>query len=99
MSSLGERIEWCLEKGQCRGFFSRSCRVVTVSFILHLLVALAGLKIQKNKYSPHTIDAKRWVKKEENSSDDEVQDIFEEEDYVSVLGIGFPGILERNIGV
>ncbi|KAJ6665291.1 hypothetical protein lerEdw1_004340 [Lerista edwardsae] len=49
-----------------------------------------GLKVQKNK-APHTLDIKRWVKKGESSSDDEVQDVFEEQDYVSVLGIGFPG--------
>ncbi|XP_062972246.1 origin recognition complex subunit 2 [Elgaria multicarinata webbii] len=46
----------------------------------------AGPKVRKNKAS-HTLDVKRWVKNTENSSDDEVQDNFEEQDYVSVLGI------------
>ncbi|XP_066475878.1 origin recognition complex subunit 2 [Tiliqua scincoides] len=53
-----------------------------------------GLKVLKSK-APHTLDVKRWVKKRENSSDDEAQDIFEEQNYVSVLGIGFPGSMRN----
>ncbi|XP_034992813.2 origin recognition complex subunit 2 isoform X1 [Zootoca vivipara] len=46
----------------------------------------AGHKARKNK-AAHTLDAKRWVKKTEDGSDNESRETFEEQDYVSVLGI------------
>lgn len=76
-------------------FLSTCSRMVIVLFTSGLFVVLSGFKVQKNK-APHTLDVKRWMKKRESSSDEETQDIFEEQDYVSVLGIRFPGILERN---
>ncbi|XP_053135357.1 origin recognition complex subunit 2 isoform X2 [Hemicordylus capensis] len=55
--------------------------------VLKHILEDTGLKARKNK-AAHNLDVKRWAKKTENSSDDEAQDIFEEQDYVSVLGVG-----------
>ncbi|XP_058043587.1 origin recognition complex subunit 2 [Ahaetulla prasina] len=46
----------------------------------------AGLKARKLSV-PHTLDIKKWMKNLENSSDDEVQDIFKEQDYVTALDV------------
>nr|XP_020646823.1 origin recognition complex subunit 2 isoform X1 [Pogona vitticeps] len=54
----------------------------------------AGQKTRKNK-TPHTLDVKRWMKKTEDSNDDEAQDILEEQNYVSVLGIDVQGSLKN----
>uniref|UniRef100_A0A6J0TKQ8 Origin recognition complex subunit 2 n=1 Tax=Pogona vitticeps TaxID=103695 RepID=A0A6J0TKQ8_9SAUR len=54
----------------------------------------AGQKTRKNK-TQHTLDVKRWMKKTEDSNDDEAQDILEEQNYVSVLGIDVQGSLKN----
>ncbi|XP_063174083.1 origin recognition complex subunit 2 [Candoia aspera] len=46
----------------------------------------AGLKVRKLN-APHTFDIKKWMKNPENSSDDEAQDIFKEQDYVTALDV------------
>ncbi|XP_013912815.1 PREDICTED: origin recognition complex subunit 2 [Thamnophis sirtalis] len=46
----------------------------------------AGLKVRKLSVPP-TLDIKKWMKNLENSSDDEAQDIFKEEDYVTALDV------------
>ncbi|KAM3855324.1 origin recognition complex subunit 2 isoform 1-T3 [Vipera latastei] len=46
----------------------------------------AGLKVRKLSV-PHTLDIKKWMKNLENSSDDEAQDIFKEQDYVAALDV------------
>ncbi|XP_015743520.1 origin recognition complex subunit 2 isoform X1 [Python bivittatus] len=46
----------------------------------------AGLKVRKLN-TPHTLDIKKWMKNPENSSDDEAQEIFKEQDYVTALDI------------
>ncbi|KFV42598.1 Origin recognition complex subunit 2, partial [Tyto alba] len=45
-----------------------------------------GIKVQKDK-TQQTVSMKRFMKKLENISDDEAQEILEEKNYVSVLGI------------
>ncbi|KAG8124761.1 putative Origin recognition complex subunit 2-like protein [Naja naja] len=44
----------------------------------------AGLKVRKLS-DPHTLEIKQWMKNLENSSNDEAQDIFKEQDYVTAL--------------
>ncbi|XP_062475729.1 origin recognition complex subunit 2 isoform X2 [Pezoporus occidentalis] len=46
----------------------------------------AGIKLRKDKAQP-SVSVKRFVKKLENISDDEPQEILEEKDYVAALGI------------
>ncbi|NXI99408.1 ORC2 protein, partial [Psophia crepitans] len=46
----------------------------------------SGIKVRKDK-TQLTVSVKRFVKKLENISDDETQEILEEKDYVAVLGI------------
>ncbi|XP_030341486.1 origin recognition complex subunit 2 isoform X1 [Strigops habroptila] len=46
----------------------------------------AGIKLRKDKAQP-AVSVKRFVKKLENISDDEAQEILEEKDYVAALGI------------
>uniref|UniRef100_A0A2D4J053 Origin recognition complex subunit 2 n=1 Tax=Micrurus lemniscatus lemniscatus TaxID=129467 RepID=A0A2D4J053_MICLE len=46
----------------------------------------AGLKVRKLSV-PHTLEIKQWMKNLENSSDDEAQDIFKEQDYVTALDV------------
>ncbi|XP_042332728.1 origin recognition complex subunit 2 isoform X2 [Sceloporus undulatus] len=53
-----------------------------------------GLKVRKNKALP-ALDIKKWVKKTENISEDEAQDTFEEQDYVSALGVDVQGSLKN----
>ncbi|KFZ63140.1 Origin recognition complex subunit 2, partial [Podiceps cristatus] len=45
-----------------------------------------GIKVRKDK-SPLTVNVKRFVKKLENISDDEAQEILEEKNYVAALGV------------
>ncbi|XP_009951772.1 PREDICTED: origin recognition complex subunit 2 [Leptosomus discolor] len=46
----------------------------------------AGIKVQKDK-SQLTVSVKRFVKKLENISDDEAQEILEEKNYIAALGM------------
>ncbi|XP_057275790.1 origin recognition complex subunit 2 isoform X2 [Pezoporus wallicus] len=46
----------------------------------------AGIKLRKDKAQP-SVSVKKFVKKLENISDDEPQEILEEKDYVAALGI------------
>lgn len=55
-------------------------------FSLSSLIAFSGLKVRKLSVPP-TLDIKKWVTNLENSSDDEAQDIFKEQDYVTALDV------------
>ncbi|KAJ7324444.1 hypothetical protein JRQ81_017464 [Phrynocephalus forsythii] len=57
----------------------------------------AGQKARKSKVQ-HTLYVKRWMKKTEDNNDDESQDIFEEQSYVSALGIDVQGSLRNGSG-
>uniref|UniRef100_A0A8D0GCN5 Origin recognition complex subunit 2 n=1 Tax=Sphenodon punctatus TaxID=8508 RepID=A0A8D0GCN5_SPHPU len=46
-----------------------------------------GVKVRKDK-AQLTLNVKRWVKKIDSSDDDEPQEIFEEQSYLTVLGTG-----------
>ncbi|KAM9235848.1 origin recognition complex subunit 2 [Leptosomus discolor] len=49
-------------------------------------IAILGIKVQKDK-SQLTVSVKRFVKKLENISDDEAQEILEEKNYIAALGM------------
>lgn len=76
-----------------KGIFEAN--VAFVTFFNNLCISYLGSKFRKNK-ALQTLDVKRWAKKPENSSDDEAQDIFEEQGYVSVLGTDPQGISDTN---
>ncbi|XP_054826204.1 origin recognition complex subunit 2 isoform X2 [Eublepharis macularius] len=80
----------------------RKNRVIEVKFVadedvLQHISENAGFKVQKNKVPP-ILDVKRWMKETGSSSEEETQDIFEEQDYVSVLGMGVKGSLKNGSG-
>ncbi|NWR60496.1 ORC2 protein, partial [Bucorvus abyssinicus] len=54
--------------------------------VLKHIVDNAGIKVRKDK-TQLTVSVKRFVKKLENISDDEAQEILEEKNYVAALGI------------
>ena len=54
-------------------------------------IAILGIKVRKDK-TQLTVSVKRFVKKLENISDDEAQEILEEKNYVAALGICTQGI-------
>ncbi|XP_070588167.1 origin recognition complex subunit 2 [Erythrolamprus reginae] len=54
--------------------------------VLKHITENAGLKVRKLSV-PHTLDIKKWIKNLENSSDEETQDTFKEQDYVTALDI------------
>ncbi|NXL51132.1 ORC2 protein, partial [Podilymbus podiceps] len=54
--------------------------------VLKHIVDDAGIKVRKDK-TPLTASVKRFVKKLENISDDEAQEILEEKNYVAALGV------------
>ncbi|NWQ63201.1 ORC2 protein, partial [Neopipo cinnamomea] len=66
-------------------------RVLQVKFVpddevLKHIADDTGIKVRKDKPQP-TINLKRFVKKLENISDDEAQEILQEKNYVATLGI------------
>ncbi|NXG64302.1 ORC2 protein, partial [Hemiprocne comata] len=69
----------------------KSSRALEVKFVpdedvLKHIADDAGIKVRKDK-SQLAVSVKKLVKKLENISDDEVQEILEEDDYVAALGI------------
>ncbi|KAH0621637.1 hypothetical protein JD844_023161 [Phrynosoma platyrhinos] len=64
----------------------REVKFVADEDVLKHISEDAGLKVRKSKVLS-ALDIKRWVKKTENISEDEGQDTFEEQDYVSALGV------------
>lgn len=54
-------------------------------------IAILGMKVRKDK-TQLTVSLKTFVKKLENISDDETQEILEEKNYVAALGICAQGI-------
>ncbi|XP_060112982.1 origin recognition complex subunit 2 [Heteronotia binoei] len=73
----------------------RKDRVLEVKFVadeevLQHISENAAPKIQKKKVPP-VLDVKRWVKETEGNSSEETEDIFEQQNYVSVLGTGIKG--------
>nr|XP_056717410.1 origin recognition complex subunit 2 [Euleptes europaea] len=72
-------------------------RFVPDEDVLQHISENAGPKVQKNKVPP-VLDVKRWVKETEGSFDEETEDIFEQQDYLSVLGTGIKGSLKNGSG-
>uniref|UniRef100_A0ACB8G0G8 Uncharacterized protein n=1 Tax=Sphaerodactylus townsendi TaxID=933632 RepID=A0ACB8G0G8_9SAUR len=72
-------------------------RFVADEDVLHHISENTGPKIQKNKVPP-VLDVKRWVKETEGNSTEDSEDIFEQQDYVSVLGTGITGSLKNGSG-
>ncbi|XP_017927364.2 origin recognition complex subunit 2 isoform X1 [Manacus vitellinus] len=73
------------------GSGERRRRVLQVKFVpdeevLKHIADDTGIKVRKDKPQP-SISLKRFVKKLENISDDEAQEILEEKNYVATLGI------------
>ncbi|XP_030901688.1 origin recognition complex subunit 2 isoform X2 [Melopsittacus undulatus] len=74
-----------------RRLSGKGCGALEVKFVpdeevLKHIADDAGIKLQKDKAQP-SVSVKRFVKKLENISDDEPQEILEEKDYVAALGI------------
>lgn len=57
-------------------------------------IAILGTKVRKEK-AQLSVSVKRFVKKLENISDNEAQEILEEKNYVAALGICAQGISRR----
>ena len=58
---------------------------------IEAFITILGIKVRKDK-TQLTVSVKRFVKKLENISDDEAQEILEEKNYVVALGICAQGI-------
>lgn len=68
--------------------FNRPMKIIYcnhVFFLKHLIV-FSGLRVRKLSV-PHTLDIKKWMKNLDTSSDEETQDIFKEQDYVTALDV------------
>uniref|UniRef100_A0A8C3TQQ6 Origin recognition complex subunit 2 n=1 Tax=Catharus ustulatus TaxID=91951 RepID=A0A8C3TQQ6_CATUS len=83
---------------------TRSSRSLQVKFVpdedvLKHITDDTGTKVRKDK-AQLSVSVKRFVKKLENISDNEAQEILEEKNYVAVLGICAQGIMRNgsNIG-
>lgn len=61
-----------------------------------VFIAILGVKVRKDK-TQLTVNVKGFVKKLENVSDDEAQEILEEKNYVAALGICAQGISRGKI--
>ncbi|NXS60839.1 ORC2 protein, partial [Brachypteracias leptosomus] len=71
---------------QGKGSGALEVKFVPDEEVLKHIVDDAGVKVRKDK-TQLTVSVKRFVKKLENISDDEAQDILEEKSYVAALGI------------
>ncbi|XP_067994354.1 origin recognition complex subunit 2 isoform X2 [Melanerpes formicivorus] len=70
-----------------RGSGALEVKFVPDEDVLKHIIDDAGIKVRKDK-TQMTLSAKRFVKKLENISNDEAQEILEEKNYVAALGIG-----------
>ncbi|XP_039209710.1 origin recognition complex subunit 2 [Crotalus tigris] len=69
-----------------KGINALNVRFVADEDVLKHISEDAGLKVRKLSV-PHTLDIKKWMKNLETSSDEETQDIFKEQDYVTALDV------------
>ncbi|NXX81176.1 ORC2 protein, partial [Urocolius indicus] len=75
-----------MSQPQAKGSGAREVKFVPDEDVLKHIADDAGIKVRKDK-TQLTVKVKRFVKRLENISDDEAQEILEENNYVATLGI------------
>ncbi|KAM6307489.1 origin recognition complex subunit 2 [Aegotheles albertisi] len=87
-----------MSRSQGKGSGALAVKFVPDEDVLKHIADDAGIKVRKDK-TQLTVSTKRFVKKLENISDDEAQEILEEKNYVVALGICAQDLMENGSSV